>query len=161
MNRRFGQVLLDDLLKDRDGNHKEAAEREDKMQNCEFDIDDCFVSVWANGWSKRLLDTKIAILNDGGYADFPAIVDKDGKLVSDTHVETRYGGRYIVKDLDGNVTEWINPTEKVLAKKGYQYGSIRKPAWAKLDGSGYGLSGSVWVKTFPSDFNYWTGEDVK
>ena len=72
-------------------------------------------------------------------------------------MDTRFGRTFRLP-----TGSWVNPfvQEKTLAKKGYKLGSVMKPAWACIAGSGKGLSGmtTCYVKIFVSDINYAVNE---
>ena len=162
MGKKYGQELLDELRASLQNTKDEQARREERMANCEYDLDDCFVSSFCNGIADRKTQLKIVILEDEGLSDFPALFTLDGKLVTMNLVGTQYGSKFVTPD-----GQWINPWVKrasTLAKKGFKVGYVRLPAWVTTrGGEGMGLSGlaNLWVDDFPSEFNYWTGETLE
>ncbi len=135
----------------------EEKRREQKIANQEMDLEECFVTRWATRLNIELVQAKIEILENGGLAEFPALYDLEGNLVCDRTVKTRYGKAFPVEREGG--TEWVGCGLKpqTYEKKGYRLGTVKKPAWAYIEGNGgTGLAGAhaCYVKIFPADVNY-------
>lgn len=150
-------TLLEKLIAEREANHARHLARINRINSGDLEISDSFVSSWANDKAGDLLDKKIAILENGGLWDFECLCDLEGNKIENAKLcNTRFGESYRVEKSDGSI-EWVNPhvKEKTLAKKGYTLGTESLPAWAKLEGSGTGLSGalSVYVCVFKSKVN--------
>ena len=135
---------------------REVLKRQQNLHNCDYGESDCFMSVHFNSLNTQLVNKKIEILKNGGFAHFPALYYLNGELACDTLVRTKYGLAFPV-DKDGR-TEWVSfdLTEKTYTKKGYKLDKIKKPAWAKITGGGMGMAGvaNCYIVTFPSDTNY-------
>lgn len=159
---KYGSDLLEAAKRELQELKTRNDDRFNRVVNGDIELNDCFVSAWAGNINQELLQTKIEILENGGVAEFEELFRLDGTPTNAPLVQTKYGSRYLVKRPDGAI-EWVNPnvSEKTLARKGYKLGTVIRPAWAKIEGSGLGLAGalSCYVRVFPSHINYWTGEE--
>jgi len=154
VDKMHGLNLIEKLNQELNSIQDRAKDREANISACLYDSSDSFLSEWANSKSQDLLKVKLQILENGGLAEFQALADLSGNIVSDRLIKTRFGGAYKVGD------KWINPyvKESTLAKKGFKLTTVKKWAWACLKSNGTGLGGNVWVEIFPSNTNYFTGE---
>ncbi|WP_121616583.1 hypothetical protein [Virgibacillus halodenitrificans] len=151
-------ILLERLKNELEQIKGNQRQREEKILKSEMESSEGFLSTWGNHHTTDLLETKIAILENGGLWNFSCLCDLEGNKVPNSKlVKTKFGRAYRVEKEDGSV-DWVNPIvqEKTLRKKGYTIGTELLPAWAKLDGSGKGLAGALTVHTvvFPSKKNY-------
>lgn len=151
-------TLLEKLKGQLESTKENQRQREERIVNAEMEFSDGFVSTWANGQMDSLLNTKIAILENGGVWGFSCLCDLEGnKIPNSKKCHGKFGTVYRVEKEDGSV-EWVNPNvkENTLRKKGYTIGTEQLPAWAKLEGSGTGLAGALTVHTviYPSKKNY-------
>jgi len=162
---KYGQELLDALERELQQTRAQNNERRNRVFDGEVELNDCFVSGWSGDLSQRLVQEKIEILKAGGVAEFEELCFIDGTPANAKPVNTRYGFKYLVDKEDGS-QDWVDPyvKEKTLARKGYKIAFVPKPAWAaiKSSGTGRGLAGAMncYVNVFPSDRNYWTGEEA-
>lgn len=151
--------LLEQLKQQLEETKRRQEERERKVfEEQSMELDDCYISRHSDRLAIELLETKIAILENGGLWTFEELAYLDGTLVPNAKLcKTRYGKKYRIEKEDGSV-EWVDPyvKPKTLARKGYKLVEVERPAWACYDGSGRGLAGlhSVYVKIFRSDRNY-------
>lgn len=143
-----------DFAADAAKHHAEAAaHRAAVAESWERSDTDGFLSQWAGGLSARLADAKATIAENHGKSTFRALF-KDGILVAAKLIDTRYGLKWGVLATDdprSTVTEWFEPTVRAAKKRGYTIGEVLAPAGAKIDGTGYGLSGSAWVAVYRKD----------
>ena len=149
----YGQELLERLNGELQAAIARANARHEQILNGDVELNDCFRSVSAGDANISLLRDKIGILEDGGVAEFPELYRLDGTPTGASLVDTLYGSKWRITHSDGR-TEWVSPyvQEKTLARKGYKFGTVVRPAWAAFRGNGTCI--------FPSDRNYWTGEEA-
>ena len=139
-------------------------EREDSFDRCDTDG---FLSQWASGINSNL-NLRLAELAEAGWvSEFPGLFDiKTGERVQAKiiYVKDRFSYNGALKSL------WaiIDPkTEKFTgvflpegenSRKQKKLGFFQKkeiaPAYAKIDGVGRGLSGSVWISVYRTDGGY-------
>jgi hypothetical protein len=150
---KYGQELLELLEVELRDAIARANARHEQILNGDMELNDCFRSVSAADASISLLRDKIGILRYGGLSEFPELCRLDGTPAGASLVNTRYGSKWLVTHPGGR-NEWVDPfvQEKTLARKGYKIVCVPKPAWAVFRGNGTCI--------FPSDRNYWTGEEV-
>jgi hypothetical protein len=157
---KYGAELLQELERDLERGREEFNRREAKLDNMDMELGDCFLSRAANQLSTRLTEEKIAILKDGGFRTFKELYWIDTGLRADWYwAQTKFGSRVLVKREDGELV-WSSGKPQSLTNKGLEWREVTLPAWACIGGSGHGTSGmaTAYIKTFPSDTNYWTGE---
>jgi hypothetical protein len=114
---------------------------------------DGFVTHWANDLNASLKRAKASIIEAGGVATFPALVDADtGEWVPSKLINGKYGTCWAILGPDGKFTgKFVTAfpkRESTMLRKGFRETEGVWPADARLDGSGTGLSGNVWVATF-------------
>jgi hypothetical protein len=158
----YGEALLRSLTGDQERTNESIDAREGRIARAEVEDTDCFVSSWAGGLTQRLQSTQVEILQNGGVADFPALLNPDGSDSGAVLLEckTRFGTKWTWKTLDGR---WVTDGPRAIPKAGFLRGTVKRPAWAKLGGGGRGLAGacSVSVCVFPARWNRWTGEGLR
>lgn len=139
-------------------------EREDSFDRCDTDG---FLSQWASGVHSNLYLRLAELAEAGWVSEFPGLFDiKTGERVPAKiiYVKDRFSYNGALKAL------WaiVDPkTEKFTgvflpegenSRKQKKLGFFQKkeiaPAYAKIDGVGYGLSGSVWVSVYRTDCGY-------
>lgn len=136
---------------------KAAQHTQDANESWERSDTDGFLSQWASGINAQLANAQARIVDNGGVAQFPALFTVDGEFVPARPIESKYGTRWMVLDTAGKATGEFLPyfpkRRDTLAKRGYVEGFVTRPAWARCEGSGRGLSGlcSVRVVAFPTD----------
>jgi hypothetical protein len=144
----------------------QAQEREDSFDRCDTDG---FLSQWASGLHSSLYQTLAELAEAGWVSEFPGLFDANtGKRVPAKiiYVKDRfsYNGAMYLKALWAIVDPKTDKFTGVFlpvgekSRKQKQLGFIQKteiaPAYAKIDGRGYGLSGSAWVSTYRTDGGY-------
>jgi hypothetical protein len=137
--------------------------REESFERCDTDG---FLSQWADGLASRLESENARILRDGGYAEFPLLVDsKTGEVVGRyRHTFTNcYGGRprqqysWRVEDeyLARCGRKWIpacmGGKSRIQKQLGLEERTFWMPAYARIVGTGHGLSGQAWVAVLRKD----------
>jgi hypothetical protein len=143
--KRHGVELRNDLLAAIERRKEQEAERNRRIDNCEVEWTDCFLSINACDLMMRVDKLKIEILDRGGLWPFPALLNPDGTDSGAFQMRTRYGW---VWNLNGS---FLGSKKKIKAAN-LTEAMIDKPAWATQNGHA--------PFAFPSNFNYWTGEDV-
>ncbi|MFT9488361.1 MAG: hypothetical protein ACH0QD_13520 [Tepidibacillus sp.] len=125
--------LLSELKKQLKQYQDIISTREEKIYNNEVDLDDVFVSRHYDGLNKRLIETKIAILENGGLWDFTELLYADGTPTDAKLCQTKFGSAYRVEKKDGSI-EWVSLRlkEESIKKKGYMLGEVKRPAWATI-----------------------------
>lgn len=142
------------------GRHQAAA---DSFDRCDTDG---FLSQWASGISGRLAAAKAEIARNHGYVEARALFHVGGELdgqVASTHEHYgQWGMCWVLNDAAAQRfgKRFFSPSKARSdakrrannAAKGFSTGAIRVAGYAKIDGSGTGLSGaaSCYVATFPS-----------
>lgn len=142
---------------------RHAKAKADSFDRCDTDG---FLSQWASGINADLDRTKAELLANGGYAPFPVLCDADGRVIADrVHTfadtfagygtvskwklgaedEAKCGRRWIPRDYTGR--------SRIQKSLGLHEETRWFPAYAKITGSGKGLSGcaSAYVAVFRAD----------
>ena len=159
---KYGAELIAELEADIKRTKEAQARRDEHLANCDFDLDDCFVSVRLDENSIRTAQDKIDLLRRGGCEWFTEYANLDGELVDANWCNTKYGWKLRVKYPNGDVKWTTADTKKGLAKLGLKKVMCLRPAWFTFRSAGSGLFGACmgsYVK-FPSDINYATGEQA-
>ena len=83
-----------------------------------------------------MLKSRIALLENDGYAEFTVLMDLDGNFVSDKLINTKYGKAYVIQNSNGTAT-FISPYGKksTIEKKGYKIGKMMFKAEMKPNSS--------------------------
>jgi hypothetical protein len=140
-------------------------DREDSFDRCDTDG---FLSQWASGISSNLNQTLAELADAGWVSSFPGLFNaKTGERVPAKIIQVRDRYRGFGKSFR-SVWAIVDPkTDKFTgiflpvgenSRKQKQLGFVEKqemaPAYAKITGSGYGLSGSAWVIVYRTDGGY-------
>lgn len=135
---------------------RHSRERSDSQERSDTDG---FLSQWASGLSAELARREIELLRNGGFHEFPVLVDADGNVVADRifwftneYSFAREGKWKLSDELSLRAgRKWIPIGKKSRVQKqlGFREEKRFMPAYAKIAGSGKGLSGSAWVAVFP------------
>lgn len=149
-------------IKTADQLRAEAARNEaDARESFERCDTDGFVSQWASGLTASEKRAKADILDAGGVAWFPALVDAEtGEWVPSKLIDGKYGTCWAILGPDGRFTgEFVTAfpkREATMLRKGYRETRGSWPASARLEGSGRGLAGAASVRVV----NYRTCDDL-
>lgn len=159
----YGKELIAELEGDIKRTQEAIARRQEHIDNCDFDWDDCFVSQHFDDRAISVANQKINLLKNGGYDWFTEYQTLDGVLVDATWCNTKYGYKLRVKMPDGTIKWTTAETKKGLEKIGLRKVMCKRSAWFCFRSSGSGLAGAYCGSyvTFPSDTNYWTGEPAE
>lgn len=159
---KYGIDLIKELENENDALRKAISNRIDRINACETDWDDCFVSQHLEDRGIRTNNEKIALLKNGGCTWFTEYATLDGKLVNARWCKTQYGSSLRVEMPNGSVVWTTAHTAKGLAKKGLKKVECLRPAWFTFKSAGSGLFGACYGNyvLFPSDVNYATGEEA-
>ena len=135
---------------------KAAADEAIKRKNDSWERSDTdgFLSQWASEWTSRENDSKAAIAAAGGVASFTVLVDKAGEVVADRSFGNRFGSyswRLYAEAEEIHGRAFVPTGENSRIQKSLGLHEESRLGWAhvKLDGNGTGLSGNVWLVTFP------------
>jgi len=126
-----GEALLNSLKSQLEQNQKQCQDRNARIDNCEVEPTDCFRSIHANQVINGVIRAKIAIMENGGVWEFPALADLEGNIVDAKLCHGKFGSFWKLAN-GSNISN--TTTEKTLAKKGFQVVGVNKPAWATQDG---------------------------
>lgn len=135
---------------------KEAAEAEQRaFDSFERSDTDGFLSQWASGITAQLKRAQAEIEENGGVADFPALLDLEGNEVPTRVIPGQYGTVFALVDDAGKFTGQFVPLSFTARSKhwnNYRPGNITAPAWARTAAprGARGLSGatSVYVEIY-------------
>jgi hypothetical protein len=132
-----------------------GAKNKDQRRRLDLDVSDCALSSWATGHTLSLLRRKLELAENGWKATFLALEDLDGNPVRAKRIRTRYGWRWMLVDEAGRslgkFAPYMPKRESTLAKYGLREVEVEMLAYAKLEGSGTGTGGAVWVEVFPTE----------
>lgn len=130
-------------------------ERAEHIADCDYDMDDCFLSAHSDNLQEQLLRAQLSILENGGMAEFVAIETLDGELCKSFWFKGKYGETRRVEKPNGEVVYTSAMTDKGLAKKGLCKVKVKRPAWAKYVGDSLAC---VRVSIYEARYNRLTGE---
>lgn len=133
---------------------KAAQHETDRAESWERSDTDGFLSQWASGLNAQLERRKADLVDAGKMAVFTGLFEGD-RRVKARMITTKYGVAWLLHEDEAELIERRGkkflPTGKksrVLRNLGLAERAELAPAWAKMDGRGYGLSGTAWVATF-------------
>lgn len=132
----YGEELKASILTHRQHLMDAMSRRQERIDNCETDYDDCFISIHVESDGIRACNMQLKILEGDGLMDYTAIVDKDGNEVRIHEFENKWGGWSVV----GNGV-FASSIKALLKKTGWAEKTIRVPAWTKFCTSGRGMAG--------------------
>jgi hypothetical protein len=110
--------------------------RQERIDNCETDYDDCFISIHIEQDGIRACNEQIKILDGDGMMDYQAIVDENGNEIRVHFFTNKWGKTNVVGN--GVFASSINA---LLKKTGWTEKTIRVPAWTKFVAHGSGMCG--------------------
>lgn len=128
-----------DLRAEADRHERERHESWDRSDT------DGFLSQWASGLSASLARAKANLIEQGNVAEFSALFDLDGKVISTHAGWGQYGPYFRLTDeaAERFGRRFVNPSmannpereHANNAKKGFAVGTIRVAAYAEIRGS--------------------------
>jgi len=135
-----------------------AAHRAERLRSQEESDTDGFLSQWASGLNANLAETRAEIQENGGMAEFWGLYRReDGQRIRAKLIDGKYGLCWAICDEHATFTGQFftmngeGSKRTKLWKAGLEERREMAPAWAKMDGEGYGLSGRAWVATYRVD----------
>ena len=132
----YGEELRKQILETRRRMQEAINRRWERINNCETDMDDCFISQHVEEDAIRECNMQLKILDGDGLMDYRAIIDKNGKEVHIHWFTNRWGRDTVV----GNGI-FASSISALLKKTGWIEKTIRVPAWTKFIACGSGMSG--------------------
>lgn len=136
MKKLFGEALRESILDTKAHLLDVLENRQRRIDNCETDMDDCFVSERIEHNALSECDKQLKILDTDGLMDYDAVFDNDGNEVWVHWVNTRYGGAYVGNGI------FASSRKALLKKTGWTVRTIRVPCWTKSVCHGTGLCGA-------------------
>lgn len=133
---KYGEELRAHIIETRERMRAAIERRMERIDNCEVEMDDCFISQHVEEDAIRECNMQLDILDGDGCMDYEAIFDENGKEVR-VHGFINQWGHYTV------VANGIFASSKsaLLKKTGWTSRTIRVPAWTKFCTSGSGMAG--------------------
>jgi hypothetical protein len=146
--------------------YAQHAAKEESFESCDTDG---FLTQWEHGISDSLYQTLAELAENGYTATFKGLYNRStGNRVAAKiiYVDNKFA------PWEGEVATWamVDPeTDKFtgvflpafksgknskLYKMGFEERDEVAPAYARTEGSGYGLSGRVWIATYRTDKGY-------
>lgn len=136
MKQLYGEELREYVIK-RKQNYIDAIDRRwERINRCETDMDDCFLSQHVEEDGIHECNLQLAILDGDGCMSINAIFDGDGKEVRVHWFRNKWGGYTCV----GNGV-FASSITALLKKTGWSQREIRVPAWTKFCANGTGMAG--------------------
>ena len=136
MGKLYGQELRESIIQERDRILRRIADRQERIDDCQTDYDDCFISIHIDQDALRRCSMQLDILDGDGMMDYYAIVDGDGNEVRVNYFINKWGrGTYV-----GNGV-FASSISALLKKTGWTEKTIRVPCWTKFCSSGNGMAG--------------------
>ena len=133
----YGEELRKAILAQRARLQEAVDRRAEHLANCDFDLDDCFVSEHVERDGIRECNMQLEILDTDGLMDYDAIIDENGNEVR-VHWFTNKWGRATVV---GNGV-FASSISALLKKTGWTEKTIRVPVWTKFCAGGVrGIAG--------------------
>jgi hypothetical protein len=156
------EKLTADQYREAAGAH--AQERQDSFERCDTDG---FLSQWASGINSSLNHRLAELAEAGWVSEFPGLFDaKTGDRVPAKIIYVRdqfsYNGgmKALWAIVDPKTEQFtgvflpVGENSRKQKKLGFFQKNEIAPANAKIEGRGYGLSGSAWVVTYRTDGGY-------
>lgn len=132
---RYGEELRKEIEERKQRVYDIIDRREERIANCEYDWDDCFVSSHIDADQIRECNMQLEILKGDGTMEIEAIFDENGKEVNVRWVHTRYGGSYVGRGI------FARSKQALCKKTGWTTKTISVPCWTKFVTSGTGMAG--------------------
>ena len=136
MKKLYGTALKTSILNTKARLMAAIEDRQNRINNCETDMDDCFISERMERNGLVECDKQLEILSNDGLMDYDAIFDKDGNEIWVHWVNTRYGGAYVGRGI------FASSIKALLRKTGWTMKTIQVPCWTKSVCHGSGLCGA-------------------
>lgn len=131
----YGEQLRESILATKARMQEAIERRMRRIDNCETDMDDCFISQHVEQDAIRECNMQLEILDGDGCMDYVATFDENGNEVSVRWVHTRFGGAYVGRGI------FASSRKALIKKTGWTEKTIRVPAWTKFISNGRGMCG--------------------
>lgn len=139
-------VTIEMLNNERERVLEVIRDRAERINRCEVDDTDCFMSARADRKHLDRIDRQIKLLENGCCEWFTEYATLDNQLCKSKYCKTKYGYTNRVEMPDGSIVWTSARTEKGLAKHGLKEVRVKRVAWIDYDG------------LFPAKLNRATGE---
>ena len=156
----YGQALIERLEAQRKTIEAQIENRRERIDRCQTDEDDCFISMKVDSDSLSQIGMKLHILRNGGTSWFVEYATLDDTIIEARWCNTKYGTKLRAVMPNGEIIWTSSDTAKGLAKRGLKRVLCKRPAWVRFYASASGMMGVMTGSygEFPSDVNYATGE---
>lgn len=132
------------------------------------DMDDSSFSERFENSQISQINMKLEILKAGGLSEFDCLLDKDTKeVVSLKIVDALYGPCYIISEQfreKFGTFVGVAKLNSTYTKKGLEKSTVMLPAWVTMEnsfgGNSLAAASSLRPMAFPSNRNYFTGEEL-
>lgn len=132
----YGEELRKSILEHKQMLMDAMDRRQERIDNCETDYDDCFISIHVEADGIKACNMQLEILDGDGMMDYSTVVDENGNEVRIHFFTNKWGGTSVV----GNGV-FASSLKALLKKTGWTEKTIRVPAWTKFCTSGRGMAG--------------------
>ncbi|MGN0553044.1 MAG: hypothetical protein ACI4I1_06645 [Oscillospiraceae bacterium] len=133
---KYGEELRESIIAEKKRKQDAIDRRMDRINNCETDMDDCFISQHVEEDAIRACNMQLKILDGDGCMDITAIFDNDGNEVRTHWFTNKWGRDTIVAN-----GVFASSLKALLKKTGWTEKVIRVPAWTKFIANGSGMCG--------------------
>lgn len=134
--KKFGEELKASIIETKKRMQAAIDRRWERIDNCEVEMDDCFISQHVEEDAIRECNMQLAILDGDGCMDYDAIFDENGNEVSAHWFINKWGKSTVVAN-----GVFASSMKALLKKTGWTTKTIRVPAWTKFIASGSGMCG--------------------
>lgn len=131
----YGEALAESIKKKMQRTQEAIDERQRHIDDCRYDLDDCFLSHHIDCDTISECKKQLKILEGDGTMEIEAVFDENGKEVNVRWVHTRYGGAYVGRGI------FASSKEALLKKTGWTTKTIKVPCWTKFCTNGTGMAG--------------------
>lgn len=132
----YGEELRKAILQTKERLQAAIDRRWERIDNCETDMDDCFISHHVETDGIRECNMQLEILDSDGTMEIEAIFDENGNEVRVHYFINKWGRESVV----GNGV-FASSLSALLKKTGWTRKNIRVPVWTKYVCSGRGMAG--------------------
>lgn len=132
----YGEKLKEAILDTKKRMQDAINRRWERIDNCETDMDDCFISQHIEEDAIRECNMQLKILEGDGTEEFEVVIDENGNEIRTHWFTNRWGRDTIV----GNGV-FASSMSALLKKTGWKLAKIKAPVWTKFVPSGRGMAG--------------------
>ena len=132
----YGEELRASILETKKIMQARIDDRINRINNCETDMDECFISQHIEEDAIRECNMQLEILDGDGCWDWNVFVDENGKEVRVHCFTNKWGGdSYVANGV------FASSIKALMKKTGIKETTIRVPVWTKFVSSGSGMCG--------------------